>query len=109
MNGHNHCDQLRILDNVLYFEVNSAASYAIPKPHSYYPKEETEDAPWMEAQLAYDQMLYAIVTLEGTTIDIKGTESTLHRGITIDMTDSPKYDEMGRTCEPIIRSTRITL
>ncbi len=109
MNGHNHCDQLRILDGVLYFEVNSASCYAIPNPHPHYSKEEIADATWMDSMLVYDQMLYAIVTVEGTTIDIRGTESTLHRGVTIDMTDSPKYDIMGHTCKPIIRSARITL
>ena len=109
MNGHNHCDHLRILDGVLYFEVNSASAYAITKPHSHYPSEEIIDATWMNAMLAYNSLLYAIVTIDGTTIDIKGTQTTLHRGITIDMTEAARFDKMGRTCEPIIRSARITL
>ena len=109
MNGHNHCDHLRIIDGVLYFEVNSASGYAIPKPHPHYPKEETEDATWMTNILAYDDILYAIVTVEGSTIDIRGTETTLHRDVTIEMTDSPKFEKMGRVCEPLIRSAKITI
>lgn len=109
MNGHNHCDHLRILDGVLHFEINSASGYAITRKHSFYPDEEICDATWMDAMLAYDSLLYAIVTIEGTSIDIKGTESALHRGVTIDMTEAARFDKMGRTCEPIIRSAKITL
>ena len=109
MNGHNHCDHLRILDGVLYFEVNSASGYAITKRHSHYPSEEVSDATWMNGILAYDSPLYAIVTTNGTTIDIRGTEAKLHRNVTIDMTEAARFDKMGRTCEPIIRSAKVTL
>ena len=39
MNGHMHCDNLRILDNILYWDVNSANYQYYGKKHSKYPKE----------------------------------------------------------------------
>ncbi len=109
INGHNHCDRLRLLDGVLYFEINSATFYALAFSHGRYPKELSDRFEWVNATLVYEEPLYAIVTLEGTKVKIEGKETNMLHGVTLDMVTDRIYGSMGQTCEPIIRSAEITL
>ncbi|MBQ9785215.1 MAG: metallophosphoesterase [Clostridia bacterium] len=109
INGHLHRDNIRILDNICYFDCNSAAFDWVDVPHDHYPKEETDRVHFMRNSIIFNDPLYAIVTIDGTTIDIKGTETTFYRGISREMTDNPRYDPMGMPCEPVIRSAHFTL
>ena len=109
MNGHYHRDNIRLLDNICYFDVNTAAFDWVGTPHDFYPKEESDRIHFMRNTIIFNDPLYAIVTLEGTTIDIKGTETTYYRGVTREMTKNPICDPMGMPFEPIIRSARFTL
>ena len=109
INGHYHRDNIRILDGICYFDVNSAAFDWVPKAHDFFPKEETDKIYYMRNCTIFNEPLYAIVTVDGSTIKIEGTETTMYRGITTEMTDNPKCDKMGMPCEPIIRSAKFTL
>ena len=109
INGHYHRDNIRILDGICYFDVNSAAFDWVGNKHDLFPREETDQVFYMRNTVIFNDPLYAIVTVEGSTITIEGTESTMYRGITREMTDNARCDPMGMPCEPLIRSAKITL
>ena len=107
--GHYHRDNIRILDGICYYDVNSAAFDWVENKHNFFPKEESDQIYFMRNTVIFNDPLYAIVTVEGSTVSIQGTETTMYRGITREMTDNPRCDPMGMPCEPIIRSANITL
>lgn len=109
INGHYHRDHIRILDNICYFDTNTAAFDWVGTPHDLYPKEESDQIYFMRNCIILNGPLYAIVTVEGSTITIEGSETTLYRGVTREMTDNPRCDPMGMLFEPLIRSAQITL
>ena len=87
INGHYHVDHLRLLDNVVYFDVNSSSYMWIgsKNAHSLYPDE------YIARQrigkrchvLAYNDPLHAIVTLglDGF-VRIEGMKSSFACGVT---------------------------
>jgi hypothetical protein len=109
INGHNHCDHLRLLNGVLYFEVNSATFYALAFSHGRYPQKLADRFEWVNSTLVYEEPLYAIVTVEGTRVRIEGKETRMLHGVTLDSVTDKIYTSRGRTCEPIIRSADVTL
>ena len=111
MNGHYHRDNLRILDNVLYWDVNSVNYDWIGKPehHDLFPKELYEKFSRMKNIVCYRDPLHAIVTVEGNTITIEGTESEMLCGIGRAEVGANLFDESGRPTVPHIQSARITL
>ena len=109
INGHHHRDNIRILDGICYLDVNSAAFDWIGTPHDFFPREESDKIYYMRNCVIFNDPLYAIVTVEGSTITIEGSETTMYRGITREMTDNPRCDKMGMPCEPVIRSAKFML
>lgn len=89
INGHYHCDHLRLLDDVLYFDVNSASYQWIgaKRAHSHYPLEffqrqglgnRVRKVPW----IAYNDPLCAIVTMTADGgVRIEGMESSFACGV----------------------------
>lgn len=108
INGHYHRDNIRILNNVCYLDLNSASFQYINAPHHLYTGPSME-YPRAEHTLVYDDPLHAIIQLEGNTVTIQGVESTMHQGITPEMTDEPVVDRAGRVVRPVIQSAKITL
>lgn len=111
MNGHHHKDHIRILDNVIYWDVNSVNYDWIGPPahQGMYPAELYEKYGYMQYILGYSSPLYAMVTVEGTTITIEGTESTMLHGVTRESIGAELLDAGGRTTTPRIQSMKITL
>lgn len=109
INGHHHRDNIRILDNVCYMELNSASYDWVDKEHKCYPEELCREIRLLKNSVVYDDLLYAVITVEGTTITIEGTESTMFMGVTREMTGNEKYDKMGRPVVPKVQSAKITL
>lgn len=109
INGHHHRDHVRILDNICYWDVNSAAFDWVGTPHDFYPKDESDRIHFMRNTIILNDPLSAVVTLEGSNIDINGSETTFYRGITREMTQNPRCDPMGMPYESVIRSANITL
>lgn len=109
MNGHHHRDNIRILDQVCYWDVNSVCYDWVEEPHALYPAEYDQEYAKMNHTVVYNDPLYAIVTLEGNTITIEGRKSSMFMGITREMTGNPPFDKMGRPVTPMIQSARITL
>lgn len=111
MNGHHHCDNLRVLENILYFDVNSATFQWLGSKffHDKYPKSyKTANAEACRI-LGWDDPLHAIVTLRpGGRISIKGMKSRFSHGIT------PKDvgfggDACRRLTTPDVQSAEIVL
>ena len=109
INGHYHRDNIRILNNVCYFDMNSASFEWIDGPHNLYPEEEMKKYSHSKYTLIYEAPLHAIVTLEGNTIIVEGMESSMKYGITREMTDNPVTDPAGRLMRPTVQSAKITL
>lgn len=110
INGHYHRDNLRILDGVCYFDLNSASVDWVEKAHYSFPAEMHERVKRLHHLVVFEEPLYAIVELEGNTIDIKGTSSTMLCGVDyVKATGSPCYDRCGRPFTQSIQSARLTL
>lgn len=109
INGHYHCDHLRILNDVCYLDLNSASYDWLPNPHYHYPEELCGKISLLSNTLVYNDPLCAVITLEGCTIHIDGMDSTYLCGIDRSMTPNTPWDEGGREMTPCIRSAHITL
>ena len=109
INGHYHRDNVRILDNVCYFDLNSASYDWVDKEHFLYPQKYNEEFRLMKNTVVYDDPIHAIITLEGTTITIEGMESTMFMGFNREHTTNDVYDRMGRPVVPRVQSAKITL
>ena len=110
MNGHYHRDFVRILDNVCYMDVNSGTYEMVPKGHDLYPEELRRANTGVRYAVLYDERpVYAIVTVEGSTITVEGTGGGLYMGITREMTGNDRFDPAGRETTGNINSFRITL
>ena len=111
INGHHHRDFIRILDNVIHWDVNSVTYDWIGEPEhqGMYPQELYEKWSAMKNIVPYTDPLYAIVTIEGTTITIEGTESTMLCGVNREHIGAPLLDGAGRSVTPRIQSMKLTL
>ncbi len=75
MNGHDHGNDLKIVNNIPYFTVNST-SYIWHGRETYaYSKEAHNKYPFLKNVILYKTPLYCIVEIEETDIKIRGTKS----------------------------------
>lgn len=111
MTGHLHHDFLSIIDNVIHWDINSVRYDWVgdPKHQGMFPQELYEKYEFMDDILPYTNPLYAIVTVEGTTITIEGTESTMLNGVDRKRIGAEPLDRSGRSAKPRIQSAKITL
>lgn len=110
MNGHHHKDFLRIIDNTIYWDVNSTRYELIcEKPHNKFPKEICEKYSLANRTMVFNDPLSAVVTVEGTTVTIDGTESSTFMGVTRETDGDWVLDRSGRPSRPRIQSAKITL
>ncbi len=104
-NGHHHRDFIRILDNVAYFDVNSASFDWLNQPHDLFPQELCEKYDLADHQAIWTAPLSAIVTInDDGTIKIDGSKSEYLHGITREMTPNKICDGAGRPCTVEIQS-----
>ncbi|MBE6595887.1 MAG: hypothetical protein E7644_08835 [Ruminococcaceae bacterium] len=109
INGHHHRDHLRVMDGVLFFDMNSTRFDWLKVTHDLYPADLAAQYKHLNRCVHWNDPLHCIVTLEGNTVEIEGMESSYFMGVTTEMTDSPKYDKAGRPATPKVQSARITL
>ena len=109
INGHHHRNFVRILDGIIYFEINSSNYDWVDKAHNCYPEELTEKYKCLSNCVTYTSPIYGIITVNGTTVTCEGTESELFMGVTREMTGNPKCDEAGRMVTPKVESFKISL
>ena len=112
INGHHHVDYIRLLNNVVYFDMNSTSMDwlgSMNPPNNAYPEEEYKGVRMLHRTIYTNDPLYAIITLDGTTITIEGRESTMYRGVTRESLGIVEYDEARRLIKPSVSSAKITL
>ena len=110
INGHHHRDNIRILDNVVYFDLNSTSfDWLSQNPHDLFPEEITKAARNAPKTVMYSDPIHAIITLEGTTITIDGMESEMFMGVRREDTNNDICDKDGRPVVPRVQSAKITL
>ena len=109
INGHYHCDHLRLMDNTLYLDLNSASYDWLALPHDRYPEEMCRRIRHLHHMLVYNDPLCAVITVEGHTVTIDGMESSYFLGISRKDTPNTLWDEGGRYMEPRISGACITL
>lgn len=109
INGHYHRDNIRILDGVCHFDLNSASYEWVGNAHDHFPKELCEKIRLLSNTVVYNDPIHAIITLEGTTITIEGMKSTFFMGIGREHTDNSYYDDAGRPAIPEVQSAKFTL
>lgn len=109
INGHLHRDNIRILDNVCYFDLNSTSWDYLATPHNLYPKELHEKYTSLSKTVVYNDPVHAIITLEGTSITIEGMESSMFMGINREHTENDICDEDGRPVVPKVQTAKFRL
>lgn len=115
INGHHHCDFLRILEKVVYLDLNSASYQWMGSKymHGNYPEEffkangqVKRDVPW----LSWDDPLNAIVTLSHDgLIRIDGMESRFSCGVRPEQCNGFGLDGCGRATVPRVQSAEMTM
>ena len=117
VNGHLHVDNLRLLDNIAYWDVNSANMYYWGPKQNAYPREYLErhaGAPYTygccEDTLGWKDPLSAILTLyPNGRIKIDGSYSDWLFGVTPKDVGFDEYDKSDRLIAPVIKSADFTL
>jgi len=113
INGHHHCDHIRILDNVVYFELNAASYHYLIKEHTLYPENLVAEYRRINHTLVYEDPIHAVITLEekdgAVSIAIDGMESRTLFGIPKEMTGNDRYDSCGREALARVQSAKIVL
>ena len=106
MNGHLHMDNLRILDNILYWDVNSASNQWYPKTHDKFPAEYCRKHDRANHNIGWTEPLSAILSLwPDGRIKIDGSKADYLFGVSPKIAGLPEYDSHGRYVSPVIRST----
>lgn len=109
MNGHDHLDFLRILDGILYWDVNSANYQYYSKPHALYPASYMKTHAKAGNCIAWDEPLSAILTLwPDGRVRIEGSKAGWLFGVS---PVSAGYAEAygGRLTTPVIQSADLIL
>lgn len=109
MNGHLHIDHLRILDNILYWDVNSANYHYYATRHDKYPKAYMETHRRAGNNIGWKEPLSAILTLwPDGRIKIDGAKSEFLFGVSPADAGYPPCDADGRETRPVIQSADLT-
>jgi hypothetical protein len=110
MNGHLHIDHLRILDGILYWDVNSANYQWFGKRHDKYPPEYVKRHPGSVHILGWTKPLSAILSLwPDGRVRIEGSEADWLFGVTAKDAGFPECDADGRETHPKILSADFRL
>ena len=109
MNGHLHCDNLRILDNILYWDVTSANYEWFDDAHDKYPADYLKTHTWAQHNIGWTDPLSAILTLwPDGRVKIDGSKSEFLFGVSPEVAGLPVHDKCGRYTLPIIQSADFT-
>lgn len=105
MNGHMHMDHLRVLDNILYWDVNSANYQYYGRKHAKYPADFLKTHRGAVNVLAWTEPLSAILTLwPDGRVKIEGSKADWLFGVTPKAAGYSEYDSNGRYTLPVIQS-----
>ena len=110
INGHYHTDYLRLLNNVLYLDLNSCSYDWIEQEHHFYPEEMEQKYKNIKHTLNVNEAIHAVITLsDDGEIKIDGMNGTYFMGIDREKAGVTPYDECGRRITPNVSSAHIKL
>lgn len=111
INGHHHMDNLRLSNNIAFFDLNSASYYWIDDAHSgVYPSELYQEYELVGNTLIYEDPLSAVITLrDDGYIKIEGQKSKYLYGVDCRKIGMPISDVAGRICSSEILSAELKL
>ena len=110
INGHHHRDFLRILDNVVYFDLNSASYDWVERTHDLYPPELCEQYKLVNHTVVFNDPIHAVVTLDTEgLVKIEGMESSMLLGVTREKAGLSFADASGRPVFPRVQSAILNI
>ncbi len=108
--GHYHTDYLNFVDNVPYFELNSASNYYFNPGHNNFPAEVHENCPAASHTLIWNDPVHAIITLcDDGTVQIKGMDSSYYCDVSMESLGLPTIDRDGRPITPNVMTASFKL
>lgn len=110
LNGHHHRDHVRILENVIYMDVNSANYDWFLKEHDKYPA--AYAGKWSNVRhcIFWDDPISAIISLWPTgRINVDGQRSRFHLGVAPANAGYNPFDRAGRPTSTDIQSFDVSL
>lgn len=108
INGHHHRDFIRVLNQVVYFDLNSASYDWVEKRHNLYPEELCKEHSMLSHTVAYEDPVHAVITLDSEgLIKIDGMESQMFMGVTRTKAGMRFADSCGRPVYPRVQSAEM--
>ena len=110
INGHHHHDNVRILDGIVYLDLNSANYEWVAKPHATYPADFRKRWSLSNHTIMWDDPISAIITIsQDGSLKVEGQESKFTLDVTPQKAGYRPYDDCGRLTTPIIQSFELKL
>lgn len=109
INGHHHHDNVRILGNVVYLDLNSASYDWFKDAHKAYPADYKAKWRLSDHTIMWDDPVSAIITISPDGhLRVEGQRSRFNLGITPEKAGYGLYDDNGRPTTPDIQSFELT-
>lgn len=110
VNGHHHRDFIRVLNGVVYFDLNSATHEWVEKRHNFYPEELCKEYSMVNHTLVFEDPVHAVVTMDSDgLLKIEGMKSQMLYGITRTKAGMSFADGSGRPVTPEVQSAEMRL
>ena len=107
MNGHDHGDDIKTVDSITYFTVNSMSYiWHGMKPMFSYTEEIHNKYPYLKDVILYERPLYCIVEIDGQEVKISSMDSTFQNILPEDVGIMVRRWN-GVSIEPVISSWNI--
>ncbi len=112
INGHYHRDFIRVLDNVIYFDLNSA-SFDWLGNHAckgLFPEELCKKHRSLDSTMVYNDPIHAVITMkQDGYIKIDGMESSMFMGVERSKLKINLYDGSGRPTTAKVSSAEMKM
>ena len=108
VNGHDHMDHVCVINDIVYFSVNSASYCYYAEKHDAYPKEYVKDLIGAPHSITWNDPLSAVVTLDANGVKIVGSTSTYYLGIGPQKAGLSPYPLLDRPAVPMISTFEYT-
>ena len=97
INGHHHRDFIRIQNQVVYFEMNSATHEWLEKTHDLFPEDVCREHRMVNHTIVFEDPIHAVVTMDSVgLIKIEGMETEMFMGVTRTRAGMKFADASGR-------------
>ena len=108
VNGHDHLDHVCVINDIVYFSMNSASYYYYSETHDAYPKDFVKGSFGVSHAIVWTDPLSAVVSLDSDGVRIVGSSSTYYLGIDPKKAGLPTYHILKRPVTPMIATFEYT-